>query len=154
MTDGKEWSWPMTRSNHDRWQGVIMTDGKEWSDHDQWQRVIMTDGKEWSWLIARSDHDRWQGVIVTDGKEWSWPMTRSDHDRWQEVIMTLDKHELLFHITNRGLFSLREVCIHDLAVKTEAFREFKFTLTILQQNWIVFWYVVLKCEFLWLREDI
>jgi len=38
--------------------------------------------------------------------------------------MTIDKHELLFRIINRGLFSLWVNFPHDLAVKTQALREF------------------------------
>ena len=41
--------------------------------------------------------------------------------------MAVDKHELLFHILNRGLFSMWAYYVHDLAVKTQALREF-FTL--------------------------
>ena len=38
----------------------------------------------------------------------------------QAVIMTVDKHELLFRILNRELFSLWANCVHDLAVKIQA----------------------------------
>jgi len=34
--------------------------------------------------------------------------------------MTVDKHELLFRILNRELFSLWANCVHDLAVKIQA----------------------------------
>ena len=47
----------------------------------------------------------------------------SDIDRCRAVITTVDKHEL-FRILNRGLFSLWVNCPHDLAVKTQALREF------------------------------
>ena len=64
-----------------------------------------------------------------DKSSWFYDIDRlssSDHDR--------DKHELLFHIINRGLFSLWVNCIHDLAVKTQAFREF-FILRYFDATW-------------------
>ena len=38
--------------------------------------------------------------------------------------MTVDKHELLFRVLNRGLFSLWANCEQHLAVKSHALREF------------------------------
>ena len=53
--------------------------------------------------------------------KWSWFY---NIDRCHTMIMTVDKHELLFRILNRGLFSLLTNCVHKLAVKTQPLREF------------------------------
>mgnify|MGYP007133553071 CR=1 FL=1 len=63
--------------------------------------------------------------------KWLWFY---DIDRCQPVIMTVDKHELLFRILNRGLFLLWANCVHDLAVKTQALREF-FILYYFAATW-------------------
>jgi len=51
------------------------------------------------------------------------------------VIMTVDEHEVLLRVLNRGLFlSVWVYFVHDLAVKSQAMREF-FILAYFAATW-------------------
>jgi len=50
------------------------------------------------------------------------------------AVMAVVKHELLFRILNRGLFSLWANCAHDLAVYTQALSAF-FILDYFAATW-------------------